>query len=143
MRRTTRSWTSSRRAKAELLMDRSRMARNRASLGASQSGTGIRRWRRFGGEGLGIDSFRESRIERSEPSASMASSMASGMSLPSVATRGMSTNSTSTRPAESLENLAGYAHADMSAILSQFTEIYLTMVTALIALLLIHNVDQR
>ena len=72
-------------------------------------GTGISRWPRFAGEGAGISSRRERRIERSEPKASIAASIASDRFLPSVATRGRSTNSTSTRPSDPVENFAAKA----------------------------------
>ena len=50
---------------------------------------------------------------KSEPKASMASSSASDRFRPSVATRGRSTNSTSTRPSDPVESLAGYVNADI------------------------------
>ena len=79
---------------------------------------GIRRWPRLGAEGDGISSWRDKRIDRSEPSASMASSIASRSSLPSVATRGRLMNSTRTRPSLPALNLAGYANADIEVPLT-------------------------
>ena len=115
IRRITRSCTPRRRANSELLTCWSRIARNNASFGANHSGTGTRRCPRFASEGAGISSLRVNRIERSDPRASMASSIASRSSLPSVATCGRSINSTRIRPSPPPMNLAGYASADISS----------------------------